>query len=72
MSQTASDERLLTRSFMDQGPSWAPNGRLHHVRPRGPARRRARILTVDISGYNEREIATSTDASDPDWSPLIP
>jgi TolB protein len=72
MKPDGSDERLLTRSFMDQGPSWAPNGRLIMFGREDPRADRARILTVDISGYNEREIATSTDASDPDWSPLIP
>ena len=72
MRPDGSDERLLTRSFMDQGPSWAPNGRLIMFGREDPRADRARILTVDISGYNEREIATPTDASDPDWSPLIP
>ena len=72
MKPDGSDERLLTRSFMDQGPSWAPNGRLIMFGREDPRSDRARILTVDISGYNEREIATPTDASDPDWSPLIP
>ena len=31
-----------------------------------------RLFRVDITGYNEREIITPSDASDPAWSPLIP
>ena len=32
--------------------------------------RRARLYTIDLTGYNEREIKTPGDASDPAWSPL--
>ena len=31
-----------------------------------------KLFRVDITGYNEREIITPSDASDPAWSPLIP
>ena len=43
-----------------------------HVQP--PRRRagRRRLFTIDVSGYNEREVSTPTDASDPDWSPTLP
>ncbi|HMR33288.1 MAG TPA: Tol-Pal system beta propeller repeat protein TolB [Geminicoccaceae bacterium] len=65
------DERLITRSFLDQGPSWAPNGRLllFARKERGSA---SRLVTIDVTGYNERRLQTPLDASDPDWSPLIP
>ena len=33
---------------------------------------KVRLFRVDITGYNEREIITPSDASDPAWSPLIP
>jgi TolB protein len=33
---------------------------------------RTRIYSIDLIGYNEREIITPLDASDPGWSPLIP
>lgn len=72
MKPDGADERLITRSFMDQGPSWAPNGRTIMFAREDPRTDRARLFTVDVSGYNEREVATPTDASDPDWSPLIP
>jgi TolB protein len=28
MRPDGSDERLLTASFLDEGPTWAPNGRV--------------------------------------------
>ena len=32
----------------------------------------SKIFSVDLTGYNEREIVTPMEASDPAWSPLIP
>jgi TolB protein len=31
----------------------------------------SRLVSIDIAGFNERAIATPTDASDPAWSPLL-
>ncbi|MCB1885829.1 MAG: Tol-Pal system protein TolB [Geminicoccaceae bacterium] len=72
MRPDGSDERLITRSFLDENPSWAPNGRTIVFAREDPVRSRRRLFTIDVTGYNERELATPTDASDPDWSPLIP
>jgi TolB protein len=72
MRPDGGDERLLTRSFLDQSPSWAPNGRVILFGREDQRSRRSRLFTIDITGYNERELATPMDASDPDWSPLIP
>lgn len=72
MAPDGSNERLITRSYMDQAPCWAPNGRVIMFAREDPGANRARLFTINVSGYNEREIATPTDASDPDWSPLIP
>jgi TolB protein len=33
---------------------------------------RTRLFTIDVTGYNERELPTPLDASDPDWSNQIP
>ena len=71
MEPDGSDERLLTRSFLDEGPTWSPNGRVIMFSREDPGTDRTRLFTIDITGYNEREVATPQDASDPDWSPLI-
>ncbi len=63
-------ERLLTSSFLDEGPSWSPNGRVI-VFTRGERNGRSRLHSVDITGYNDRVIPTPGDASDPTWSPLL-
>jgi len=30
----------------------------------------SRLVSIDITGFNERAATTPTDASDPAWSPL--
>ena len=32
---------------------------------------RSRIFTIDLTGYNLRELPTPTDSTDPAWSPLM-
>jgi TolB protein len=71
MRPDGGDERLLTRSWLDQSPSWAPNGRIILFAREGRDGS-SRLMTIDITGYNERAVPTPLDASDPDWSPLIP
>ena len=73
MRTDGSEERLLTASFLDEGPTWAPNGRvLMFTRETAGAAGRAQLYSVDISGRNLRQIPTETAASDPSWSPLRP
>lgn len=73
MKPDGSGERQLTSGFHNEGPTWAPNGRvlmffrdLSNGETGGP-----RIYSVDITGYNERKIDTPSFASDPAWSPLL-
>jgi TolB protein len=74
MRTDGSGERLLTQSWMDEGPSWAPNGRVIVFGREFPSREgsRSRLYSVDVTGHNLREVMTPTDASDPAWSPLLP
>jgi TolB protein len=65
-------ERLLTESYLDEGPTWAPNGRVlmffREGRPgEGPA-----LWSVDLTGRNLRRVRTPGDSSDPAWSPPLP
>ena len=72
MRPDGSDERLLTQSALDESPTWAPNGRVILFSRKNYDTGRTRLFSIDITGYNEREIPTPLDASDPDWSNLIP
>ena len=77
MNIDGSGERLLARGFLVEAPTWAPNGRVlvYFKQERSKVDGtggRVRLFRVDITGYNEREIITPSDASDPAWSPLIP
>jgi TolB protein len=72
-----SGERLITSGFHVEGPTWSPNGRVlayfkEEPSGAGGKQRRARMFTIDLTGYNERRIATPGGASDPAWSPLNP
>ncbi|MGV6801095.1 MAG: Tol-Pal system beta propeller repeat protein TolB [bacterium] len=65
-------ERLLTESYLDEGPTWSPNGRVimffRESRPGGPVS----LWSVDLTGQNLRPVPTPGEASDPAWSPLLP
>ncbi len=75
MRPDGSGERLLSEGYLVESPTWAPNGRVlmfYREEPVGDRGTRSRILSIDLTGHNEREIVTPVDASDPAWSPLIP
>ena len=67
-------ERMLASDFRVEGPTWAPNGRVlayfRQSRSTAAGQVSSRIYTIDLTGYNERELVTPTDGSDPAWSPL--
>ncbi|WP_324753398.1 Tol-Pal system beta propeller repeat protein TolB [Roseovarius sp. Pro17] len=71
MRTDGSEERLLTASFLDEGPTWAPNGRvIMFTRETQGAQGQAGLYSVDITGRNLRSVTTTGGASDPSWSPL--
>lgn len=77
MRPDGSGERQLAEAYHAEGPTWAPNGRVlmfFKDTPTGPGgrNRETKLYSVDLTGYNEREVSTPTDASDPAWSPLLP
>ncbi len=77
MRPDGSGERLLTQGFLTEGPTWAPNGRVIAYWKETPSDSSGRggtskLYTIDLTGYNERQVVTPLNASDPAWSPLIP
>ncbi|MGE8941200.1 Tol-Pal system beta propeller repeat protein TolB [Leptospira interrogans] len=67
-----SGERILTEGYHNEGPTWAPNGRvLMFFREQQGANAGPRIHSIDLTGYNERIVPTPSFASDPAWSPLL-
>jgi TolB protein len=73
MRTDGSEERLLTASFLDEGPTWSPNGRvIMFTRETAGAGGGAALFSVDISGRNLKRVPTDGPASDPAWSPLLP
>jgi TolB protein len=71
MRTDGSEERLLTASFLDEGPTWAPNGRvIMFTRESQGSTGRALLYSVDITGRNLKPVKTPDGASDPAWSPL--
>ncbi|MFV0514482.1 MAG: Tol-Pal system beta propeller repeat protein TolB [Jhaorihella sp.] len=71
MRTDGSEERLLTASFLDEGPTWAPNGRvIMFTRETQGAGGRSSLNSVDISGRNLLPVRTPDGGSDPSWSPL--
>ena len=73
MNPDGSGERILTESYLDEGPTWSPNGRvvIFSRETRG-ARGKSELWSVDLTGQNLRKVSTPGGASDPAWSPLLP
>ena len=71
MKPDGSGERILTEGFHNEGPTFAPNGRVlmyfsDNVGSPGPS-----LFTIDITGRNQQRVPTPSYASDPAWSPLL-
>lgn len=71
MKTDGSSERILTTGFHNEGPTWAPNGRvlMFFRQPAGSGG--PQLTSIDLTGYNEQQVTTPNFASDPAWSPLL-
>ena len=66
-----SGERILTEGFHNEGPTFAPNGRvLMFFRDPG-GNSGPSLFTIDLTGRNELKVPTPSYASDPAWGPLL-
>jgi TolB protein len=69
MRPDGSGERILTEGYHNEGPTWAPNGRvLMFFREQGAG---PNLFSIDLTGYNEQRVPTPAFGSDPAWSPLL-
>ncbi len=73
MRPDGSGEREIASGYHVEGPTWAPNGSvLMYFKQQWTGQvSRSRLFSIRITGQNEHEIPTPTDASDPAWSPLL-
>src|SRR5436190_10274369 len=71
MKTDGSGERILTSGFHNEGPTFAPNGRVVMFFRDPGGNGGPSLFTVDISGRNELRVPTPGFASDPAWSPLL-
>ena len=71
-----SGERLITSAYHVEGPTWSPNGRVLSYFKETPmgsgGQQTAKLYTIDLTGFNERQLQTPADGSDPAWSPVNP
>jgi TolB protein len=70
MRPDGSDEKILTSSYLDEGPTWAPNSRLimfSRDTGFGP-----HLWLADISGRILKPAPYNLGAADPAWSALLP
>ena len=71
MRTDGTGERIISTGWEDEGPTWAPNGRVLMYSRSLQGGRGSQIWSVDVTGRNERRVLTPGSASDPAWSPLI-
>jgi TolB protein len=75
MHPDGTGERILSEGFDVEGPTFCPNGRVIMFWRSTASRSNgegfsSRLVSIDITAFNERVVDTPTDASDPAWSPL--
>lgn len=72
MRPDGTGERLLTDSWQDEAPTFAPNGRVIQFFRTEKGSGETSIWQVDLTGANERKLPTPVDGSDPAWGPIRP
>ena len=72
MTPSGGNVRDLTRGWLDEGPTWSPNGRIVQFFRTRQGSGDSSIWQVDSTGRNERRLPTPVGASDPAWGPVLP
>ncbi|WP_062204425.1 Tol-Pal system beta propeller repeat protein TolB [Aureimonas sp. AU12] len=71
MKPDGSGERILTSGFHNEGPTWAPNGRVLMFFRDAQGSGGPQLYSIDLTGRNEQRVATPNYGSDPAWSPAL-
>jgi len=71
MKPDGSGERILTSGFHNEGPTWAPNGRVLMFFREAAGSGGPKLYSIDLTGRNEQRIDTPNWGSDPAWSPPL-
>ena len=76
METNGTNERMISKAFHVEGPTWSPNGRyLMYFKEERTAEDGSgggsSLFSIDLTGHNERKIITPLGGSDPAWSPLM-
>ena len=71
MRPDGSGERILTSGFHNEGPTWAPNGRVLMFFRDLKGGAGPQLFSIDLTGRNEQKVSTPGFASDPAWSPSL-
>jgi TolB protein len=69
MAPDGSGERLIAQGFDVEGPTFCPNGRVLMFFKTGGGSL-GQIISIDVTGFNQRAVPAPTPATDPAWSPL--
>lgn len=69
-------ERLLTKGYMVESANWSPNGRMIIFARQEKigfqnSRTKNKIFSLDIVSGKERVLPTTSEATDPIWSPFL-
>jgi TolB protein len=76
MAPDGTGERAIADGWDVEGPTFCPNGRviMYFSQSRAVGNQgqgfSSQLMTIDITGFNQRIEPTATQASDPAWSPL--
>jgi len=64
--------RVLTDGYQDESPTWSPNGRVIAFERLASRAAGPKLYSIDLTGRNERRLATPRDATNPTWGPVLP
>ena len=73
MKPNGTNERILSHGYLVESPSWSPNGKKIIFTKQFPKKDNtiSKLYVIDTNGKNEYPIYTTTNASNPAWSPIL-